>query len=125
VRIPTLATVNTLARLRLTASRLGRGFRLDGAAPRLLHLLELTGLDEALGAGVPVSTDQTGSAAADMDPPDTATAGSTGTAGANTPPGSPAVFIDARSGLQERWQVEQREQPVGVQEVVDSDDPAG
>ncbi|OHV31524.1 hypothetical protein BCD49_31315 [Pseudofrankia sp. EUN1h] len=89
VRIPTLATVNVLARLRLTARRLGRGFRLDGVQPRLSLVLELTGL-----AGV-LATDSV-----------------------------PAEPVAAGSALEERREAEQREQPVGVQEVVDLDDPA-
>ncbi|OHV42453.1 STAS domain-containing protein [Pseudofrankia sp. BMG5.36] len=87
VRTPTLATVNVLARLRLTARRLGRGFQLDGVQPRLALVLELTGLAGVLDAD-----------------------------------GAPAGPVAAGSALQEGREAEQREQPVGVQEVVDPDD---
>lgn len=41
---PDVGTVDTLARLQLTARRLGRRLRLRGASPRLRELLSLTGL---------------------------------------------------------------------------------
>ncbi|MFF3321529.1 STAS domain-containing protein [Streptomyces sp. NPDC002889] len=42
-----LATVDALARLRLTARRLGARLTLRGAPPELVTLLELVGLDES------------------------------------------------------------------------------
>ncbi|WP_338672396.1 STAS domain-containing protein [Streptomyces sp. SCSIO 30461] len=42
-----LTAIDAIARLRLTARRLGRGFRLRNAGPELLGLLELVGLGEA------------------------------------------------------------------------------
>ncbi|MFD5383947.1 STAS domain-containing protein [Streptomyces sp. NPDC127074] len=45
---PDLAVVEALARLRLTAGRLGRGIQLRNACGELRRLLTWTGLDEAL-----------------------------------------------------------------------------
>ena len=45
---PDLATVDALARLQLTARRLGYGIRLLGARGELLELLALCGLDEVV-----------------------------------------------------------------------------
>lgn len=45
---PDAATVDALARVLLTARRLGRDVRLRHASPRLVELLELFGLDEEL-----------------------------------------------------------------------------
>ena len=45
---PDLATVDALARLQLTARRLGYGIRLLGACGELLELLALCGLDEVV-----------------------------------------------------------------------------
>ncbi|ASQ98789.1 STAS domain-containing protein [Streptomyces sp. 11-1-2] len=45
---PDLAVVEALARLRLTAGRLGRGIQLRNACGELRRLLAWTGLDEAL-----------------------------------------------------------------------------
>ena len=45
---PDAATVDALARVLLTARRLGRTVRLRHASPRLLELLELFGLDDVL-----------------------------------------------------------------------------
>ncbi|MEU4894030.1 STAS domain-containing protein [Streptomyces sp. NPDC044780] len=50
VRRPDLTVVEALARLRLTAHRLGCGIRLRGAGGELRRLLAWTGLDEALTA---------------------------------------------------------------------------
>ncbi|MCQ8188604.1 STAS domain-containing protein [Streptomyces rugosispiralis] len=47
---PDLAVVEALARLRLTAARLGRGIQLRNARAELRRLLAWTGLDEALTA---------------------------------------------------------------------------
>ncbi|MER8158658.1 STAS domain-containing protein [Streptomyces sp. NPDC094472] len=47
---PDLAVVEALARLRLTAGRLGRGIQLRNACGELRRLLAWTGLDEALTA---------------------------------------------------------------------------
>ncbi|MER6994465.1 STAS domain-containing protein [Streptomyces sp. NPDC000410] len=49
-----LTTVNAIARLRLTARRLGRDLRLRDAGPELTLLLELVGLGDDLGHGDPV-----------------------------------------------------------------------
>ncbi|MBL7523577.1 STAS domain-containing protein [Frankia sp. CNm7] len=83
VEEPTLVTVEALARLLLTARRLGHGFRLAGARPNLLVIFQLAGLTEIL-------------------------------------PGRPAGAL--ASGLEEGREAEQREQAVGVQEVVDPGD---
>ncbi|AZM90745.1 STAS domain-containing protein [Streptomyces sp. W1SF4] len=48
VGTPTLATVDALARLALTAKGHGTPFRVTGAAPRLEALLHLVGLGELL-----------------------------------------------------------------------------
>ena len=45
---PDASTIDVLARLQLTARRLGCGIRLYGVRPRLRDLLLLTGLSEAL-----------------------------------------------------------------------------
>lgn len=45
---PDASTIDVLARLQLTARRLGCGIRLFGAHPRLRDLLMLTGLSEVL-----------------------------------------------------------------------------
>ncbi|MFF8830452.1 STAS domain-containing protein [Streptomyces sp. NPDC015131] len=45
---PNLATVEALARLRLTARRLGRRMAVTGAGPELRMLLELVGLTDLL-----------------------------------------------------------------------------
>ncbi|MEE4590583.1 STAS domain-containing protein [Streptomyces sp. DSM 41524] len=47
---PDLTVVEALARLRLTAGRLGRGIQLRNARGELRRLLAWTGLDEALTA---------------------------------------------------------------------------
>ncbi|RST06300.1 STAS domain-containing protein [Streptomyces sp. WAC07149] len=48
VTAPTLATVEALARMALTAKRHGAPFTVTGAAPRLQALLHLVGLGELL-----------------------------------------------------------------------------
>ncbi|WP_244190105.1 STAS domain-containing protein [Streptomyces hygroscopicus] len=53
VRRPDLAVVEALARLRLTARRLGCGIQLLNAGGELRRLLAWTGLDEALTAPAP------------------------------------------------------------------------
>ena len=45
---PDAATIEALARLQLSALRVGRRIRIEGAASRLTELLALTGLDEVL-----------------------------------------------------------------------------
>lgn len=50
-RRPDLALVDHLARVRLTARRLGCTIELRHAGAELLELLELVGLDEVLGGG--------------------------------------------------------------------------
>ncbi|MCY0932821.1 STAS domain-containing protein [Streptomyces sp. H34-S4] len=47
--VPTLATIQALARAALTARRLGIPFRVTGAGPALRALLHLVGLVELLG----------------------------------------------------------------------------
>ncbi|HEV7897822.1 MAG TPA: STAS domain-containing protein [Planosporangium sp.] len=46
---PDIATIEVLARLRLTARRLGCDLRVHGANHRLTELLAVTGLDDVLG----------------------------------------------------------------------------
>ncbi|MFI6287141.1 STAS domain-containing protein [Streptomyces sp. NPDC051018] len=46
-----LTAVDAIARLRLTAQRLGRDFRLRGAGPELRALLHLVGLSGLAGPG--------------------------------------------------------------------------
>ncbi|PRH75883.1 hypothetical protein C6N75_28590 [Streptomyces solincola] len=50
---PTLAAVDALARLRLTAGRHGRTLVVSGAPPELRALLALTGLTALLGGPPP------------------------------------------------------------------------
>ncbi|OKK06117.1 hypothetical protein AMK26_08575 [Streptomyces sp. CB03234] len=50
---PDLATVEALARLRLTAQRLGHRMAVRGAQPAFRELLELVGLDGLLGEVTP------------------------------------------------------------------------
>jgi hypothetical protein len=45
---PTMVTIETLTKLRLTAGRLGLRLRLRRTGPRLRSLLDLTGLSRAL-----------------------------------------------------------------------------
>ncbi|THA36006.1 STAS domain-containing protein [Streptomyces sp. A1547] len=69
VTAPDLATVEALARLRLTAR--GRPFRVTGAGPRLRALLDLVGLVELLGEaeeGEPAGGVQEGVQAGDAAP---------------------------------------------------------
>ncbi|WP_406289983.1 STAS domain-containing protein [Embleya sp. NBC_00896] len=54
VTSPDLATIEALARLQLTARRLGRRIRLLGACGELCDLLTLTGLGEVLADVGPV-----------------------------------------------------------------------
>ncbi|MET8009399.1 STAS domain-containing protein [Streptomyces sp. NPDC005271] len=55
VRCPDLAVVEALARLRLTARRLGRGMRLRNVSGALEALLAWAGLDDALAAEPPAA----------------------------------------------------------------------
>jgi anti-anti-sigma regulatory factor len=48
---PDACIVDTLARLQVTAQRLGCGLRIRGARPELLGLLELTGLRGVVAVG--------------------------------------------------------------------------
>jgi ABC-type transporter Mla MlaB component len=80
---PDAGTVDLLARLQLTARRLGRGIQVRHAHPRLRELLALTGLTEVLP--------------------------------------SPSGSVSVEPG----GEAEQREQVLGVEEGVDSPDPAG
>jgi ABC-type transporter Mla MlaB component len=75
-----VVTIELVARLQLTASRLGRRVRLRSASQRMIQLLTLTGLHHV-------------------------------------------VQFEAGSGLQPWRQPEEGEQPFGVQEGVDTDDP--
>ncbi|MFA9431051.1 STAS domain-containing protein [Egicoccus sp. AB-alg2] len=50
---PDVDTVDTLARVLLTARRIGRTVQLRHAAPRLLELLALCGLDDVLACEPP------------------------------------------------------------------------
>jgi anti-anti-sigma regulatory factor len=78
---PDAVVIEALARLQLTARRLGRQVLLHHASDHLQDLLALTGLREFL-------------------------------------PQHPEL------GLKLRWQAEQREQPLGVEEGVEPDDLA-
>ena len=49
-----IATVNALARLQLTARRLGRRIELRGGTPELAQLLGFVGLADVLGLGGPL-----------------------------------------------------------------------
>jgi hypothetical protein len=51
---PDVGTIEALARLALTARRLGRPFALAGASPDLLGLLALTGLERLARLGVEI-----------------------------------------------------------------------
>ena len=51
-RVPDLALVNRLARMRLTAGRARASLELRSVAPGLADLLELVGLADALGVEV-------------------------------------------------------------------------
>ena len=51
---PDVGTIEALARLALTARRLGRPFALAGASPDLLDLLALTGLERLARLGVEI-----------------------------------------------------------------------
>jgi ABC-type transporter Mla MlaB component len=59
---PDALTVNALARLQLTARRLGRRVRLLDAPPELLDLLRFFGLDEALPAAADLVVEPLGQA---------------------------------------------------------------
>ena len=74
--------VETLARLQLTALRLGSGIQLYRASRALTGLLALTGLQQI-------------------------------------------IQERSRSGFQPRWQAEEREERLGVEERVEPDDLAG
>lgn len=102
---PDAVAVEALARLQLTARRLGRRIRLRGASPQLLDLLAFVGLRGVLPlcpeprASHPLPPARQPRAA---DPP--------------------ARGSDALAG-QPRWQAEQREQPLVVEEEVEPGDP--
>jgi ABC-type transporter Mla MlaB component len=59
---PDALTVNALARVQLTARRLGRRVRLLDAPPELLDLLRFFGLDEALPAAADLVVEPLGQA---------------------------------------------------------------
>ncbi|MFS8478875.1 MAG: hypothetical protein FWJ93_07930 [Micromonosporaceae bacterium] len=92
---PDLAALNHLARLRLHTVRVGGTLRLWRAGPRLRLLLELTGLRAVL----PSHPCQPG------------------------PIGLPDE-LGRLTAQQHGGQPEQREQPLGIQEIVDPDDPS-
>lgn len=79
---PTLATIDALARLALTARRSGGAIRLRNASPQLRALVRLAGLGDVL-------------------------------------PGDDGLRFEARR------QAEEREEPLGVEEVVEPDDAGG
>lgn len=93
---PDAATLDTLARLRLTAYRLGGDIRVVGARPWLRDLVAYTGLAGVLPVDVPPPS-------ADRAP--------------SADRGGPAVQVVREA--------EQRKQPTGVQERVERGDPAG
>jgi hypothetical protein len=51
IREPSLATVDAIARLALSARRSRQGFRLEHASPALLDLIALCGLSDSVGLG--------------------------------------------------------------------------
>jgi len=94
---PDADTLDALARLQLTARRLGSQVRLHQARDRLRALLVFTGLTEALPlAGGPLAGG----------------------------PLAGGVLAD-RPALEPHRQAEQREQPGGVEEGADARDPPG
>ncbi|PJE95252.1 sulfate transporter [Streptomyces carminius] len=99
-----LVTVEALARLRLTAQRLGRGLRLAHADGALWSLLAWAGLEGQL-SGLPAEAPR----------------GAPGGAPDRAPDGRPGPGGSA--GAEPRRQAEQREQPGGVQERVERGDP--
>ncbi|HEY6593882.1 MAG TPA: STAS domain-containing protein [Asanoa sp.] len=88
---PDAVTVEALARMQLTARRIGCDLRIRGVDRRLRMLIALVGLADALALG-----DQ---------------------------PFGGQKDADAGSGLEPRRQPEEREDPVGVEEVDDPGDP--
>ncbi|MCP9210719.1 STAS domain-containing protein [Streptomyces sp. NEAU-Y11] len=90
---PDLAVVEALARLRLTARRLGRGMRLRNAGGGLRELLVWAGLEETLSDGPK------------------------GTHGPAAPDPGDGLRVDAPG------ESEEREQGLGVQEGVEPRDP--
>ncbi|MFD2078526.1 STAS domain-containing protein [Actinopolymorpha cephalotaxi] len=89
--------VEALARLQLTAGRLGRRLWLRHAPCGLRRLIALVGLADVVPS-LP--------------------------AGMRMEPADGGSGIEGASGVESRRQPEQREPPVGVEEVVQPDDPA-
>ncbi|MFY1693116.1 STAS domain-containing protein [Plantactinospora sp. WMMB782] len=146
---PSAVTVDALARLRLTARRLGVDLRLRAAPVRLRQLLALTGLAAVIpleGAptdgsgelGVPESgaacdsgdPDDLGSGAAcDSGDPDDLGSGAACDSGDPDDLGSGAACDsgdpEGRSAVEPHREAEEWEQPLHVEEVGDPPDPAG
>jgi ABC-type transporter Mla MlaB component len=93
---PDAVTVDALARLQLKAKRLGYRIWLRHASRELRALLELTGLVEVVS---PVEPSRHGRPAAGLSP------------------GEP-------SPIQPGWQAEEGEHALGIEEMVEPDDPA-
>ncbi len=98
---PDVVAVETLTRLQLTARRLGCRLWLRQAGCGLRHVIALAGLTDVL----PLAEEPTECASGRS----VRSGGSGGSGG---------------SGIQPRRQPEQREPPVGVEEIVQPDDPA-
>lgn len=117
---PTPADLDHLARLRVVAARMERALRLRNVGPQLRLLLMLTGLDEVFGG-------EARPGASDPGPPDLRASDP----GTSDPRASDPVSglehpddLAAGPGPQPRGQLEQREQPLGVEVVPDPGDPA-
>ncbi|MDG4787844.1 STAS domain-containing protein [Micromonospora sp. WMMD1102] len=106
IAAPSAVTVDALARLRLTARRLGVDLRLRAAPVRLRQLLALTGLT----AVIPLEGDSTDGSGELGDPESE-----------SGELGDP----ESRSALEPHREAEEREQPLHVEEVGDPPDPAG
>lgn len=104
---PDVITVEALARLRLTAGRHGWRFSVHGAAPELVSLFGLMGLGGFIAAAQQAATQH-------------AAAQQAAAQHAVAPPGAAArrSVVRAEAGRQ----AEEREQPLGVEEVVDPGD---
>lgn len=102
---PDVATVEALARLRLTARRHGRQLTVGGAGPELIRLIDLLGLTDLLDPPGPGESSNLGDSSDPSDP-----------SGPGEPPGAGRLLLQAGR------QLEQGEQAADVEEVVDGGD---